>query len=75
MPRGIEVAAANAVPPAGAAPSGASFVTELRRQTTAALRNTLGQTRLHQLRAEGEAMNDDHAVAYALEAISRAGRG
>jgi len=75
VPRGIEVAAANAVPPAGAAPSGASFVTELRRQTTAALRNTLGQTRLHQLRAEGEAMNDDHAVAYALEAISRAGRG
>jgi hypothetical protein len=51
------------------------LVTELRRQTTAALRNAHGETRLHQLRAEGEAMDDDHAVAYALEAISRAGRG
>lgn len=75
VPRGIEVAGANAVPPAGAAPSGASLVTELRRQTTAALRDALGEIRLHQLRAEGEAMDDDHAVAYALEAISQAGRG
>jgi hypothetical protein len=67
--------AANVISPAGAAPSSASFFSELRRQTTAALRNALGETRLHQLRAEGEAMDDDHAVAYALEAINRAGRG
>jgi hypothetical protein len=73
-PRAIDGAGANAISPAGAAPSSASFVTELR-QTTAALRNALGETRLHQLRAEGEAMDDDHAVTYALEAISRAGRG
>jgi hypothetical protein len=51
------------------------LLTKLRRQTTAALRNALGETRLRQLRAEGEAMDYDHAVAYALEAISRAGRG
>jgi hypothetical protein len=69
------VAGANAVPPARAAPSGASFVTELRRQTTAALRDALGEARLHRLRTEGEAVDEDHAVAYALEAISRAGRG
>ena len=50
-------------------------MTELRRQTTTALRNALGEMRLHQLRAEGEAMDDAHAVAYALEAISRAPRG
>jgi predicted ATPase/class 3 adenylate cyclase len=74
-PRGIQGAGANAISPAGGAPSSASFVTELRRQTTAVLRNALGEMRLHQLRAEGEAMDDDHAVAYALEAISRAGTG
>jgi len=73
--RGARVAAANATQPAGGAASSASFLAELRRQTTAALRDALGETRLHQLRAEGEAMDDDHVVAYALEAISRAGRG
>ena len=74
-PGSTELAGANAISPAGAAPSSASLVTELRRQTTAALRNALGETRLHQLRAEGEAMDDDHAVAYALDAIDRAGTG
>jgi predicted ATPase/class 3 adenylate cyclase len=74
-PRGTRVAGANATQPAGGAPSSASFLAELRSQTTAALRNGLGETRLHQLRAEGEAMDDDHAVAYALEVISRAGEG
>jgi len=73
--RGSGVAGANATQPAGGAPSSASFLAELRRQTTAALRNGLGETRFHQLRAEGEAMDEDHAVAYALEAISQAGRG
>jgi len=74
-PRGSGVAGANATQPAGGAPSSASFLAELRGQTTAALRNGLGETRFHQLRAEGEAMDEDHAVAYALEAISQAGRG
>ena len=74
-PRAIEVAGADAISPAGAAPSSASFVTKLRRQTTAALRDALGEAHLHQLRAEGEAMDDDHAVAYALDAINCAGRG
>ena len=53
----------------------ASLVTELRRQTTAILQGSLGEERLRQLRAEGQAMDDDHAVAYALDAMSRAGRG
>jgi tetratricopeptide (TPR) repeat protein len=74
-PRGIGVAAANAISPAAGAAETASWVTELRRQTTAALQDALGEKRLHQLRAEGEAMDDAHAVAYALEAISRAPRG
>jgi hypothetical protein len=74
-PRGIEVAGAYAISPAGGAPGSASFVTALRRQTTAALRDDFGEARLHQLRAEGEAMDEDHAVAYALDAIARAGRG
>jgi hypothetical protein len=74
-PRGIEAAGADAISPAGGAPSSASFVTELRRQSTAALREALGEERLQQLRAEGEAMDDDHAVAYALDAISQAGKG
>ena len=57
----------------GNQPSGAaSFVTELRRATTGLLRDTLGELQLRELRAEGEAMDDDHAVAYALDVVSRA---
>jgi hypothetical protein len=48
------------------------FLTELRRATTRLLRDTLGEVRLHDLRAEGEAMDDEHAVAYARDAIGRA---
>jgi hypothetical protein len=56
-----------------AAPSGdASYVTQLRRDTTGMLRDTLDQVRLHELRAEGEAMDFDHAVAYALDTIDAA---
>lgn len=73
-PRGIRVAGASAISPAAGAPSSASLVTELRSHTTAALQDALGEATLHQLRAEGETMDDDHAVAYALEAIGRAGR-
>jgi predicted ATPase/class 3 adenylate cyclase len=55
-----------------AAPRGSSFITDLRRQTSALLHDAIDEGRLHQLRAEGEAMDSDHAAAYALEAIRRA---
>ena len=54
-------------------PSGdASFVTQLRRQTTGTLRDTLGEARLRELRAEGAAMDFDHAATYALDTIATA---
>jgi hypothetical protein len=61
-----------APPTAGTVPSGASFLTELRRETTGLIRDSLGETRLAEMRAEGEAMDEDHAVAFALEAIATA---
>jgi predicted ATPase/class 3 adenylate cyclase len=48
-----------------------TLVTQIRRDTTALLLETLGDHRLHDLRAHGESLDNDHAVAYALEAISR----
>jgi hypothetical protein len=48
------------------------LVIDLRRQTTAILQEALGDARLHALRAQGEAMDDDHTVEYALDAITRA---
>jgi hypothetical protein len=48
------------------------FVTTLRRATTGQLRDQLGDEHLHELRAQGEAMDDDHAVSLALTAIDRA---
>jgi predicted ATPase len=54
-------------PPAGAV----GLVTRLRRETTSMLIEALGQARLRELREQGEAMNDDTAVAYALDAIAR----
>jgi hypothetical protein len=44
-----------------------SFVTQLRRETTALLQDVLGDQRLHELRAQGQAMNADDAVAYVLD--------
>jgi predicted ATPase/class 3 adenylate cyclase len=67
--------AAAAASPTGAAPSGPSLITDLRHETTAILKDSLGETVMRQLRADGEAMDEDHAVAYALEAIGRAGKG
>jgi predicted ATPase len=58
-------------PPAGAV----GLVTRLRRETTSTLIDTLGQTRPQELRAHGEAMNDDTAVAYVLDAIARSHYG
>ena len=48
----------------------ASFVTDLRRETTGLLRDRLGEQRLRELRAEGGVMNTDEAVAYVLEAVA-----
>jgi len=47
------------------------FLTELNQSTTQALHDTLGEARLGTLRAEGEAMGYDRAVAYALDAIAQ----
>lgn len=52
----------------------ADFVTDLRRVTTAMLRDSLGDTRLRELRQEGELLGLDQAVAYALDAINEATR-
>jgi len=52
--------------------SNVGFLTDLRRETSHRLTATLGQDRLTQLRAEGEAMNLDQAVAYALAEIDNA---
>jgi predicted ATPase/class 3 adenylate cyclase len=49
-----------------------SFVTQLRRETTGLLQDALGPQRLHELRAQGQTMNTDDAVAYTLDAITRA---
>lgn len=68
-------ASASVISPAGPARGAALFTTELRRQTTAILQGTLGEARLRQLRAEeGQAMDDDHLVAYTLDAIGWAAR-
>jgi predicted ATPase len=54
------------------APLGSSPVTDVRRQTSALLRDALDEGRLRELRAEGEAMDSDQAATYALDAIRRA---
>jgi predicted ATPase/class 3 adenylate cyclase/DNA-binding winged helix-turn-helix (wHTH) protein len=51
--------------------SGGLFV-EVRRETTGLLAAALGEERLSQLRAEGEAMDDDRAVFYTLDQIAKA---
>jgi predicted ATPase len=50
----------------------AGLITDLRRQTTGLLTETLGERHLRVLRAEGEAMDTDHAAAYVLAAIEQA---
>jgi predicted ATPase/class 3 adenylate cyclase len=52
-------------------PGAAGVVAELRQQTTAILRGALGEARLRELRAAGAAMDDDHVVALALDAVVR----
>lgn len=48
------------------------LLADLRHETTAMLRQQLGDDRLHELRVKGGTMNTDDAVAYALEAITGA---
>jgi hypothetical protein len=67
-------AGSHAVSRSGDAEATASFITELRRQTTASLKESLGEDRLRQLRTEGAAMDGTQVVAYALNALDRAER-
>lgn len=48
-----------------------SFVGELHQLTTDLLCDSLGEGRLRELRAQGEAMDDDAIVTYALDAIAK----
>ncbi len=56
----------------GGAPDTTDFVTQLRRATTGQLVELLGEPRFRELRSEGEAMEFDDAVAYALNVVERA---
>ena len=49
-----------------------SFVTEIRRETTALLKNSVGEERLRDLRASGELLDEEQAVECALDAVKRA---
>jgi len=60
----------HATPTAGPA-TGVSYVTTLRRETTRHLTDALGDARLRELRAQGEAMDADQAVALALAHIDQ----
>ncbi len=53
------------------APPDGGIIVELRRRTTAVLRELLGEGRLRQLRSEGESMDDDRVVASALNVIAK----
>jgi hypothetical protein len=69
----------SALPPVTTPPGSAGrpvgdtgLITQLRRDTTGLLLERVGITRLHELRAQGDAMDDDQAAAYALDAIAKA---
>jgi predicted ATPase len=70
-PRTAAPSRTRAEPTEDESPAGTSFVTELRRETTDVVRQSLGDARLAELRAQGEAMDEDRAVAYALEMITK----
>jgi predicted ATPase/class 3 adenylate cyclase len=58
---------------AAARPSSTSgYLTALRRETTSLVRDSIGDERLRELRARGESMSTDEAVAYSLDAITHA---
>jgi hypothetical protein len=43
----------------------------MRREATAIIREALGDERLRALRAQGEAMDPDHVLQYALAVVER----
>ncbi len=51
-------------------PTTGGYFGELRRETTGLLASALGEQRLRQLRAEGDAMDDEHAIDYTLAQIA-----
>ena len=53
------------------APDPSSFPTEVRRQTTAIIRDIIGDDPMRELRSAGEAMDLDDAVRYAIEVVQR----
>jgi class 3 adenylate cyclase len=53
----------------------ADLLAQVRRDTTRLLTNTLGETRMHQLRAQGATMDYSQTCAYALDAINTETRG
>jgi hypothetical protein len=56
----------------GSPSASGGLISELRRETTRRLAEGLGDERLRDLRAEGEAMDTDRAVAHALALAERA---
>jgi hypothetical protein len=83
--RRLALAAITAREPSTGGPSGdasgssvtggaVGLIGELRRETIHRLAERLGEQRMHDLRAEGEAMDTDRAVAHALTLTDRAPR-
>jgi hypothetical protein len=58
--------------PGGSPRGNAGLIADLRRETTGLLIAALGEERLRALRAEGEAMDTDQAVAFTLTVIESA---
>jgi hypothetical protein len=69
-----EPGAQRAPPGTGTATTGgtAGLISTLRREATGRIANSVGDVRLRELRAEGEAMDTDSAVRFALALIDRA---
>jgi predicted ATPase len=59
----------NATPSRAAPATAGGYFGEVRHETTRVLASTLGDQRRLELRAEGEAMDEDQAVAYTLAQI------
>jgi predicted ATPase/DNA-binding SARP family transcriptional activator len=62
----------NRTPPGPTPGTNDGYFVKAGRETKRVLAVALGEERLTQLRAEGEAMDDDHAVAYTVDQIAKA---
>ena len=51
--------------------SRAGLISDIRRETTGRIRDTLGDDRLRELRDQGAAMDRDDAVAYTLSCLDK----